>query len=566
MDNTLIICSDSQKAEDHNPDIILSEEIHNISKTKADKLYEELQCIDVDDQRLESAYRIVSKQVWADGGGLHEHSPRSLELLPILYERIVGKITQDTNKIKCIGVSGRYLDLLKDLSENESMKLESQKVANESITDRLLLVRSFIWLTVSFFDAILSLLLRPIFDPTDADLLVKYPIFRPDTISSVEEELNISFDATCTLLTISYFRRGRNNIATTTTLIPVRCFGDIPQMICNYRFVWYILSRTILKNEFGLEVVDNVEDISGVRLERTISRLVRRAILSNLGALLYSGTLEKLFSSGEYEQLLITSTGPSGRGIAFPAIKSNIRPYVLHHSIVTPREPYDKSYYRQRFCEGTILKTALKDSKNERIRPIPTGLPKHLQIAEMKRQSTIKSEGSEKLLIGTQPFADRYRKAFIADILSSVLKNTQFDIIIKVHPAEKKEFYTSFINELNISSDLGRVKVKDTDLYKSIQQCELLLTVSSNVALESVILGTPTAVYNPWSPNFRNPMYVTYGSVPQFTDAEEFTLFLKDESLNEIHSEEVEMLKDQYMVKNNSFAQFHRRINEELKS
>lgn len=560
----LIICLEESDIPTDCPAIDISKLLANIDEEDANALYGRLLNIEVDHDYELPIYRLVAQQIWLDGSGLHEHSPRSLELLVILYRQLAEQVSEDTEVLECIGVSGRYLDLVRDFADNENLQLLVKDPPEETITDRSFLLEAIIWLIISVFDAMLSVLVRPLFSRTDADVLVKYPVFRPETFQPIERRLNVEFVSTSTLLTISYIKRVHSDITEETPFIPIRCFGSISGMLSDYRTMAMLGFDLAFDRGIESAIVAAVEAETDVRLPNTVGRLFRRAVLSNVKTFLYTGTANRLFENGNYRSLLLTSTGPTAKALALPAELHGVKTYVLHHSMTTPRELYDGSFRRTIFSEGTIVEEALRKSGNEEITPVATGMPKHLDIAD-RRRDNLTTDGPNTVLLGTQPFPDDYRREFVHDVVPALLDSTRWNVLVKIHPGEEAGFYHRTLREVGIdTAENDRVRVAGGNLYEYVQECDLLVTVNSNVGIESVILGTPAIMYNAWSPNFRDPLYTTYGTVPRCEEVTELIQLLVDSDLDGLFEKQLKMINGPYMVTGNSIDSITARIEREL--
>jgi hypothetical protein len=178
------------------------------------------------------------------------------------------------------------------------------------------------------------------------------------------------------------------------------------------------------------------------------------------------------------------------------------------------------------FVEGTIASRLVDDELGEKF--IPTGLPKHIDIAGQAPR-TQSSHEQRMLLIGTQSFDNRYRTGLIIDVVPSVLEATNWTIVLKLHPGESADFYEELLRSIGYDpSDQDRISVATDDLYGYIHRADLLLTVNSNVGIESIILGTPAVCYNPWVPSKRDPPYASHGPVPKFDVPSDFVDFIMD--------------------------------------
>jgi hypothetical protein len=180
---------------------------------------------------------------------------------------------------------------------------------------------------------------------------------------------------------------------------------------------------------------------------------------------------------------------------------------------------------------------------------------KRTEIPDKNEQKT--------LLIGTT--AGTYRDDFICDIVPPVLEQTDWDVVIKVHPSEEKSYYNNLFTDIEITDDQNsRLQIVDKNLHSWIGRSHLLLTTRSNVGIESVLLGTPAASYNPWSPDLWTPPYAKYGDVPCFRDANNFISFLNNMDYNDERERQEAMLNNLYLVRGNSIDQIATQMRKEM--
>lgn len=556
----LVICQNKTDAPNDGSPIILSEVIGQLEEDESNRIHDSLLNMDVSHGHDVPVYQIVANQLW-NGVKFPQSSPRSMEILIQLYRHLSEQVTEDTEQIKSIGVSGVYLDFLRDFADQENLDLTIVDVAGDSHSVRSVAVRSMGWLIVSLFDAVLSLLLSPFFSSTDADVLVKYPIFRPDTFRPIETDMNIKFDSTFTLLTLSYFTQVKSVINEETNIIPIRCFETVPGMVRSYRFIISLIYDLVVTQRVETAVVDAVDSETGVRLERTLGQLVRRIVWTNMNTYLYHGAATQLFEREQYDSILLTSTGPSGKSLALPAVRRDVDIYCLPHGVRFQLMFVNDSLYDGVFTEGKIADRAVE---RKRTKFIPTGYPKHLDIYD-RRDTIPPVDTVETLLLGTQPFEDNRRRAFIRDVVPDVLHQTEWNIIIKTHPRENISFYRRTLLKLGIDpKQTDRIQITDDDLYTWIGRSQLLLTIDSNVGIESVILDTPAACYNPWSPDIRDPLYAKYGPVPILRDPSELISLLTDWDGERERTHQKPAIDEMYMVRGNSIDKIIDRIQAEM--
>jgi hypothetical protein len=547
--SSTIICQDRDDVPESTSAIVLSEVISQFDETEILSLLDKLKKLDVEHRYEIPFYTIVAKQIWA-GVDISDSSPKRREILILLYQYLIDTIPEETEEIKCIGVSGPYLDLMRDIAANQNLTLTITDTTTRSATTRSIAIHSIGWIFVSMFDAFLSLLLKPFFSTTDANILVKYPVFRPQTFSPLETTMDATHDSFFTLLTISYFLRVKSVVSDHENIIPIRCFSTVSSLIGGYRIITRFVYDLLSNDRIETAVVDAVEAETGVRLEKTVGRLTRRAVWSNLAAYLYYRSACQLFESEEYDSVLLTTFGPSGKTIAIPAAENGVDVYVLPHGALGPPAVQEESLYTGMFREGSIVDA---DVDREKKNLIPTGFPKHISLYQ-KRDSIPERDDDKTILIGTT-YITGLREKFIRDVVPPILNETDWQIVIKIHPMEKISFYYSILSELGINVDTNdRICVTDGDLYSLIGRSHLLLTTRSNVGIEAVILGTPAASYNPWTPDLLDPSYAKHGSVPLLREPSDVVSLLTDWNGDEERARQERMLDELYMVRGNSIA------------
>jgi hypothetical protein len=332
-------------------------------------------------------------------------------------------------------------------------------------------------------------------------------------------------------------------------------------MVREYTFLTSLAYDLLISHTLETDVVEAIEAETGVRLETTVSHLVQQSVWSNFNTYLYHGAACRAFDRNEYSTVLITSSGASGNALALPANKHGVNTYVLPHSIRTPPIGVNRSFYRGVFTEGKIASCAVTEERTEFI---PVGLPKHLDIDGRRSSLTTDRKGSKTLLIGTQGFSDDLQREFIGEVVPAVLTETSWNIVIKTHPRESPKFYRQALTEIGIDiEDSDRIRVTGSDLYEWIARSELLLTINSNVGIESVILGTAAASYNVWSPNLRDPLYAKYGSVPSLRDLSALVDLLESDMDAERASQQT-LLDGPFMIRGNSLDRVTSRIQQRL--
>jgi CDP-glycerol glycerophosphotransferase (TagB/SpsB family) len=200
---------------------------------------------------------------------------------------------------------------------------------------------------------------------------------------------------------------------------------------------------------------------------------------------------------------------------------------------------------------------------------IPVGRP-YLQAQYDRKkcgQSTETKEKSVRILLGTQNIDDDVRREFTEVTLAGIQETEQkVSVVIKPHPDESPEFYEDLLQSDEIP-DVD-VSLSSGDLEEQINRSDLLVTIRSNVGLESIILGTPSISINLRKPNYPDYLYASEGPVPSFSTREEVRSFfssLSGETLHTLQQREESWVMENYTLEQNGAKEIARIIESEAK-
>jgi len=93
----------------------------------------------------------------------------------------------------------------------------------------------------------------------------------------------------------------------------------------------------------------------------------------------------------------------------------------------------------------------------------------------------------------TQPISPAETQEMLSGVIDAVLKMTDTQLVIKVHPREEMEAYQAIAEKYQ---NPRVCVVKDIDLYALISNCELLIAKSSTTALEAMMIGKPVVTFD----------------------------------------------------------------------
>jgi hypothetical protein len=301
-------------------------------------------------------------------------------------------------------------------------------------------------------------------------------------------------------------------------------FGFVRQI----RDVCTIVREVLTVNSFAPDLISAVEKEFDVSIESTITGLVRNH-LSNLlvaRALIARRSFQRIFTADHVEKVIIGTLDPMGRAIVYEATQQQAQVYHIPHSIATTTPPYPRTEIVQ-FVSGDW-----DIEYYERVVPrerwwnwVKTGRPYLRNIAEQygngseDRPTDRSGQDQFNVLLATQPFSLSVRKEFIETMAAS-FDSDKFKLIVKPHPDEEATLYQ------DIDLEQRGLRVTTDSLYEEINKSDLTVTVSSNVGLESIVVGTPTICFNTWEPFLFEQTYAIAEEVPLFQSAAELQAFV----------------------------------------
>jgi len=160
---------------------------------------------------------------------------------------------------------------------------------------------------------------------------------------------------------------------------------------------------------------------------------------------------------------------------------------------------------------GEFAKNLLVSEGIDPKKIVITGQPRFDDIVEKKKKMNNKRLGTRKrVVVTTEPFVEtmlwteKQRENFILTIVNTL--DTDTELVIKLHPVEKLEDYKQILEGLQYRATVCR----DTDLYELLSVADLVISVASTTALESIMLDKPVIIIDLFN-TFEYSPYVQYG-------------------------------------------------------
>ena len=214
--------------------------------------------------------------------------------------------------------------------------------------------------------------------------------------------------------------------------------------------------------------------------------------------------------------ITIDENGTS-RFLVFGAKLSNIPSLALQHGLIHPMHisySYSKDdlYGKGKELECYLAdKTAVYGRKfkellidNGKYRPeriAVTGQPRTDILFEQKKtyskRDMFKKLGitiNKKLVVfASQPLKDLSESRLTLQAIASCLKNFKdLMLVVKLHPNDNKDFYVNVLEDMKSKA----IVIKEIDLYGLLYSSDLVLSVSSTVMLEALLMDKPVIQVN----------------------------------------------------------------------
>lgn len=122
------------------------------------------------------------------------------------------------------------------------------------------------------------------------------------------------------------------------------------------------------------------------------------------------------------------------------------------------------------------------------------------------------------VLFASQPQKDEnIRKQAAIDVINAVKVEADQFLIIKIHPAENKEYYTELVKEQKAGNCI--IVSEEADLYQLLATSDIVITCYSTVGGEATFFNKPIITYDPLREDIAH--YAEYHIAEQVTNASE---------------------------------------------
>lgn len=481
----------------------------------------------------------------------------NLLIYAMLYSNLSRLIDQhNINYIISHDLEKGYRHVTDDLAEKHNITIEHKKRNRDNLlpTSKILLRASVVFL---IFDQIFSIMKEQL---SSSDSLLQHrPLFFPypgryKSMLPVIREMERPSNIIVTPLTISWRLLNpasdwpENN--KTRTLSEFSDFSTIKRELT----ALLTLQKKLLIDDLELtqKVDEQLQEEYDVQISRTIEYVCQDILHRDIRLILSLYLIENAVEQIQPESIIVGGMNPRDRYMLEVGDVSDANLFYIPHSIAYSNEIVPQIAETTHFVSGGADERVIKNQYSRDSLPNiqPLGRPYLDEVSATKESTVGKETQNQRIIIATQPYPNWIRKKFLKDILK-VINDIEYsgNTIIKTHPSESPEYYRNIIerNDSNIS-------VMQGEINSYINKSTTLLTINSNVGIESILAGAFCISYNPFEPFINPPPYIDGEHVPYARTTKQLQNQIESSLKKEFNSVEnqVQFIQDSYALRESS--------------
>lgn len=478
--------------------------------------------------------------------------PMALPHLVVLYDLLDERLDRnDYERICCHNLAENYQAVVADVASNRSVTVENTASFgfNRTIRGFLIGIYGYFRLLADQLFSIVWKRTRRGPDPTET-VFVPH-VNRFDNIRPVLDQFEGDSEVVLPVSSLTWLRHRKDRYAAVDAYdpTPLDYFTTPSRIVETIRRGIGLTYAVLIRRSFDADVQSRVKTEFGVDMPQTVTYLLGNLFAEHIPALANTVVAEQMLADLDPEQLVVGSLGSRQQAILYAAIEADVDTYHVPHSGTNGYEKTPPSE-TVHFVPGEHIVTHLQRSEqlSNTDNVVPAGRPK---LVELSRRDVTPVDDWQsdtiRIVVATQPFSDPIRRRFIEDVLESLQQTPEpIEVVIKIHPNETSSFYESAV-----SDNPFEVRIAEDDIYGYVTGADVVITINSNVGLESMVLGTPCVCVNVWSPLIRARPYATHGPAPVLRTNDEMNEFfatLTADSVAELAEAESEFVRENYLA------------------
>lgn len=433
----------------------------------------------------------------------------------ILYELLIERVNEsDYEKIRTYNLNDGQTAVVRDVAHTAGIEIQAANFPSNYFDPKSLLSRRVL---LHFVDQLFSLIVATaLYRNSNRKEFLCFTSSPSRNEASVLNKLEGNTAAITTSVTVSRYIKNKPKYTTDDVDIrPLNTYTSLSLLGKQISLLAWLFSQ-YRTNEWEMEshLRDGLEDELGVQMNATVHYTSSIAIENSIRYVLMYYLFERAIQTENTEGIMVLTDNPKGRFALAASEGKDVDRYYLPHSITCGNEILPAQKDTVQFVEGDYAIDYLENSplKGQLPQLMASGRP---VLEEMVSNSEPKSDRSIddfRILVATQPFADRKRVKFVESVLEAIDGvRDEYEVIIKIHPMEDKEFYEESFNSHELRK---KISIEEGDIEPVILESDITVTVNSNVGLESIILGSCTISYNEWIPQLSVFPYIKEGPIP----------------------------------------------------
>lgn len=545
--------SNSSK-DDESSYFIVDEELRELSESDMDAIFRTLTEAKDNFETTVPVYETYWPRLTYPAAPVPTPSTALTHLIPI-YLRLENRVEEDNaERIVCgENLQENFRAIVYDVAREQNLAVEG---GHESERLRGYLIGTF-GLFLIMVDQLFSMVLTLVEDiPDTTDTVFITNINRFDSIEPILEAAEYSYETLTPRPAIAWLWIRLRGTApeSSITITPVHYFANLQTILETLRLAVVDLPRELfVRQEFEREMTRFLRAEFDVRMEKTVAYTFAQ-IVRNSKALAHGPVMDEVCGEVDCSNVVISSLGDIQLAMLNTSRRRDVNTYYVPHSVVTGYcfvLPEDTIY----FVSGPVDRAHLEQSSqvgnisNIRAlgRPYLSALHNRYKAGEISatKEEYQDSDTYISIVIATQPFQWCIREELVRTVLNGIEEiGIQAGVTIKIHPNEDIEEYATFAEKRDVT-------VSEADLYGHIRSADVVLTINSNVGIESMVLETPCVCFNLWSPLVRTRPYALHGPVPVVTSTEEWVTLLEEldgTEVNRLVTQQSRYVRDGYLV------------------
>lgn len=544
-----VVENHNEEDEFYNPSFVIKDELFSISE----KSYEEVYKLFLDSS-FDSSVSIPLYQIlWQDF--VIPSSEENIQLIHLLLlaQRLSNRIDQlDCDRVVTGPLSKEFEAVVVDVANHHEIEVNVE-YGMPSFFDRIVSYTKGVCLLVPYlFDLLFSLIWKVWRDlPQETETIFIPGIGRIESIRPVIEEHSSDFAVVTTPLTLAGFRSERaDDELKIYDPIPIGLFCTTKIFAQIVQFLFIEMPRELLVDRrLEQSMASSFSAQLGLSVPYSVSYGISDLdIPAQFRVLTYYFITKEAVDQMKCEAIVVGSGAPCGRSILAGANDTDTDMYHVRHSLITGFTP-SPPFGAVEFVEGESAIDYLQNKSyiSDTTQFIPAGRPYLAELSDERTNHPCRDKISSDhdcthIVIATQPFSDSIRTEFVSTILDSIDHAcSSVEVTIKTHPSEDPDFYKEQFGDRDIT-------IQSSKLRPLLSDAEIVVTISSNVGLEGIVLNAACVSVNFWEPFVRSmPHYDHANSIPVLenpTDVAQFFSTLEQSDIENLQTNQCQYFEE----------------------